>query len=395
VGPSELFNAVNHSVARHTGSTDRVARSTRTRAIDSQWLAGIQVLVVDDSDINLEVARRLLQRDGAIVQTASCGRDALALLRREPARFDAVLMDVQMPEMDGYEATRLIRSELGLDRLPVLALTAGALEEERQRAVAAGMNDFLTKPLDPEILVRALRTAVEAARGKPLQLPRGVPAPQLPPDWPDIAGVDGQDAANRLGQDGALFLRMLERLLREFGAARFSETDASDERGEELLARLHKLRGSAGLLGVRDVHRLAGEGENALRAGAQPGAVRSTLLALEQSLQALEQAVRPVLQLQQRAEQDTPLQVQASASPAALDAPTAAAVAQWLDLLRQQDLSAGPRFHELAPALEALWGRDSLLLVREAVQDLDFSGALLLIQQISGPDPEGSDRLGA
>lgn len=394
VGPSELFNAVNHSVARHTGSTDRVARSTRTSAIDSQWLAGIHVLVVDDSDINLEVARRLLQRDGAIVQTANGGHDALALLRREPALFDAVLMDVQMPEMDGYEVTRLIRSELGLDRLPVLALTAGALEEERQRAVAAGMNDFLTKPLDPQILVRALRTAVEAARGAPLQLPRAVPARQLPPDWPDIAGVDGPDAANRLGQDAALFLRMLERLLREFGAARFSAADGSEAQGEELVARLHKLRGSAGLLGAREVHRLAGEAENALRAGAQPAAVHPTLLALKQGLQDLEQAARPVLLLHERAEQDALLREEAAPSPVAVAAPTAADLAQWLDLLRQQDLSAGPRFQELAPALEALWGRAPLRLVREAVQDLDFSGALRLIEQMSGPDPDGSDQAG-
>jgi len=374
VGPSELFNAVNHSVSRHTGSTERVARSTRIAAIDSQWLVGVQVLVVDDSDINLEVARRLLERDGAIVLTATNGREALERLRAEPDRFDAVLMDVQMPEMDGYEASALIRSELGLGRLPILALTAGALGEERRRAEAAGMDEFLTKPLDPQSLVRALRRAVEAARGQPLQLGAGAPAAVLPVDWPEIDGIDGRDAALRVGQDADLFLRMLGRLLREFGAVAFSSEPALQGDREALMARLHKLRGSAGLLGARDVHRLAGEAENALRAGAAIPDLHTTLVALEQALQHLAQAARPAIAARQPAHTLT--------TPAAVDslAMTDEALTQLLSLLRQQDLAAGHCFQALAPALTARWGGDYCAQVRQAVEELDFPAALQLIE---------------
>ena len=124
-------------------------------------LEGWRVLLVDDSAINLEIARRLLEGEGAGVMTCVNGLEALNCLRKQ-GRFDAVLMDVQMPVMDGYEATRRIRGELGLHHLPVLALTAGALSEEQRSAKAAGMDAFLTKPLDPTSLVDTLRRVVEA-----------------------------------------------------------------------------------------------------------------------------------------------------------------------------------------------------------------------------------------
>ena len=134
-------------------------------AAQDQALRHLNLLLVDDSEINLEVAAGLLQREGARVCLARTGREALDALRATPDAFDAVLMDLQMPEMDGLEATRRVRSELGLAELPIIALTAGALAEERQLAFAAGMDAFLTKPLDPERLVRTVHDCVHKAAG--------------------------------------------------------------------------------------------------------------------------------------------------------------------------------------------------------------------------------------
>jgi PAS domain S-box-containing protein len=381
VGSSELFNAVNCSVSRHTGGTDRVARCTRIDAIDAKWLPGVKVLIVDDSDINLEVARRLLEREEAVVLTATNGLEALALLRCETNRFDAVLMDVHMSVMDGYETTRLIRTELGLKDLPVLALTASALGEERRRAEAAGMNDFLTKPLDPQSLVRALRRAVEAARGQPLQLTLSTKTPEMPSDWPLIDGIDNQDVLHRVGQDVELFLRMLDRLLREFASIRFAcsayPDDATNMDRDALGARLHKLYGSAGLLGAYNVCRLAGEAENALKAGVNVMDVQITLMALEQALQRLEQAARPVIDA--RLLTSLPSDVIGSD----VSVLNVQAVTQLLSLLRQQDLTAGEKFRELASALAAQWGSTLFGQVRRAIEDLDFSQALRLIDGAS------------
>jgi CheY-like chemotaxis protein/HPt (histidine-containing phosphotransfer) domain-containing protein len=337
-------------------------------------LAGVQVLVVDDNDINLELVRRLLGHHGAIVLTATNGRQALERLRREPGHFDAVLMDVLMPEMDGYEATRLIRSELGLTRLPILAFTAGTVAQEHRRAEAAGMNDLLTKPLNALALVSALRRAVEAARGQPLPPMDGAAALVLPTAWPEIEGIDRRDAVLRIGQDADLFLRILGRLLREFAAAPFASELPLDGDREALTARLHKLRGCAGQLGAPDVHRLAGEAESALRAGAMTPDLHPTLAALDQALLRLAQAARPAFAARQPADVPT--------EPAALDVPavTAEELAQLRSLLRQQDLSAGPRLQALAPALAAHWGAAHYARVRQACEELDFNAALQLIE---------------
>ena len=119
-------------------------------------LAGVRILVVDDTATNREIAVKLLSLQGAVCEAAENGRTAIDWLRADPGGFDLVLMDIQMPEMDGLEATRLIRHELGLADLPVIALTAGALASQRQLALAAGMNGFVAKPFRLRDLVTAL-----------------------------------------------------------------------------------------------------------------------------------------------------------------------------------------------------------------------------------------------
>ncbi len=133
--------------ATRSTPTDTAAQAPAARP-DGGWLAGVRALVVDDNDINLEVAAHLLETEGAVVSTGTNGADALAWLRDPAHRVDVVLMDVQMPVMDGNETVRRIRSEPALAGLPVVALTAGALQSEREQSLRAGMDDYLTKPLD-------------------------------------------------------------------------------------------------------------------------------------------------------------------------------------------------------------------------------------------------------
>jgi CheY-like chemotaxis protein len=107
------------------------------------------------------VAQHILQRNGATVTTSGTGAEAVERLRHTPDAYDIVLMDVQMPDMDGNEATLLIRTELRLETLPIIALTAGALVSERARSLEAGMNDFLTKPFEPDVLIQMVRRYLE------------------------------------------------------------------------------------------------------------------------------------------------------------------------------------------------------------------------------------------
>lgn len=125
-------------------------------------LAGKRILLVEDNEMNQFVATEILSRAGAVVVVEGNGRSAVDRLRVDQA-FDLILMDIQMPEMDGFEATRIIRHDLGIaqDAIPILALTASALLEQQRRARELGMNDFVTKPFDPAHLVRRVAMAVQ------------------------------------------------------------------------------------------------------------------------------------------------------------------------------------------------------------------------------------------
>jgi signal transduction histidine kinase/CheY-like chemotaxis protein/integral membrane sensor domain MASE1 len=130
-------------------ATPATAPSTAVR------LDGARLLLVEDNPVNQLVARSMLEHAGACIEAVDNGRAAVELLRTNAAAYDLVLMDVQMPEMDGYTATALIRGELGL-RLPVLAMTAGVLASEREQCIASGMSDFIAKPIDVEDMLRVI-----------------------------------------------------------------------------------------------------------------------------------------------------------------------------------------------------------------------------------------------
>ena len=130
-------------------------RSVEAKSL--QRLIGLHILVVDDSDISRFLIAHVLAKEGAIATFANDGAQALDALRSSPQPFDAVLMDIHMPVMDGLTATRAIRQELGMTHLPVIAFTAAVLEKERQDAMAAGLDDFLAKPVNLEEIVTLLQ----------------------------------------------------------------------------------------------------------------------------------------------------------------------------------------------------------------------------------------------
>ncbi|KAB2873263.1 MAG: response regulator, partial [Burkholderiaceae bacterium] len=130
-------------------------------------LAGARILMAEDNSVNMMIAVAMLEQWGVVVSQAADGEQALeavAQAERAGQPFDAVLMDVQMPAMSGYEVTRLLRQRHDAQALPIIALTAAALTSERELALAAGMNAFLTKPIDAQRLQEALLAALGARR---------------------------------------------------------------------------------------------------------------------------------------------------------------------------------------------------------------------------------------
>ncbi len=346
-----------------------------------QLLRHLNLLLVDDSEINLEVAAGLLQREGARVCLARTGREALEAVRATPHAFDAVLMDLQMPEMDGLEATRRIRGELGLDRLPIIALTAGALAEERQLALAAGMNAFLTKPLDPDRLVRTVHDCVHHAqdasgrRGEPAQ---AGPTESAPDGWPQIPGVDSAQAAQRLGGDLDLWLKSLQRMFSEVGAWARDDSDlpADVDARRTLAARLHKLRGMAGTLGITGIMEQARELETGLLQPTPASDLPAVWRALQSALATLQRHCEPVLQVARQS---------GVASSAGQVEASEADLAQLLDLLQRQDLDALTWWRTRALWLQGRFGVTLFERVSHLLDELDFAGASVALTDTPPP----------
>jgi signal transduction histidine kinase/CheY-like chemotaxis protein len=161
VDPALLLETIQSLFAAPAGTREAAPAETPTNQ-----LAGAHVLVAEDNAINRQIVEHLLQRLGITVEFAANGREAADAVIADHTRFDAVIMDVQMPVMDGLEATRLIRRHVDATQLPIVAMTAHAMEQERLLCLEAGMNDHLTKPVDPANLTRTLGHWITALRRK-------------------------------------------------------------------------------------------------------------------------------------------------------------------------------------------------------------------------------------
>jgi CheY-like chemotaxis protein len=262
--PDALLEAV---IRAHTGGSAAVLLPVDQH---DQRLAGLRLLVAEDNALNQEVLAEILTRAGAAVVMVADGLAAVTALRLDGERFDAVLMDIQMPVMDGYSATRLIREELGLRDLPIIAVTAFARPQDREKSRLAGMVGHVVKPLDVEDLVSLL---VAQGRG---EVSRSAPKIDLsPPALAKIiklAGLDVETALKAFGGDG---LRYLD-LLRKFVAQHGGDVDTARRQfaGHEhpgALHVLHGLSGIAGFLQAKGLSRLACTAEEALRDGHAEG----------------------------------------------------------------------------------------------------------------------------
>jgi PAS domain S-box-containing protein len=341
---------------------------TKPAARGENALRGVRVLVVDDSEINLEVTRRILELEGAQVMLANNGQEALDRLAAEPRGVDVVLMDVQMPVLDGVDATRRIRRDLKLVALPIIALTAGALSSERQRAAAAGMDDFILKPFDADALVCSILRHVAPA-GDPLTRQTGaapVTQANLQPPWPQIEGIDSVYAQAWWGDDFGLFLSLVQRMLDEFADVDIPESARDPAALGDYAKRMHKLSGGACVLGAKVIHQLAREAEAACVADdVKEAAGLAGKLAIQ--LELLRQGTLAVSGAAPNVPAEAALPVAGELDPQDM--------ADFVALLRRQSLSAVERFSTLSPQLVRLLGRDSYELVRACVNNLQFSEA--------------------
>jgi CheY-like chemotaxis protein len=370
-----LFNAAQEEVWRHGDDDRRLYLYSHMDALGAQALHPVRILVVDDSDINREVATRLLLAEGAVVDQAANGHDALALLQEHKASYDAVLMDIQMPFMDGMQATQKIRQDLGLTTLPIVALTAGVLASERERAISAGMTDFVSKPLDPVLLLSSLRHHIQQYRGQPLPLvPSKQRAKPVSPAWPALPGIDMAQVIAEFKFDQSGYQRLLNQMVSEFGTQSVNWlVPASPLASPNLMkARLHKLAGTAAVLGASDIAKLAKTTEHALRDTPSVD-VSIELAAIFESMTELQDGLRAWIQ------DGTGPEPEAITSPRELDQHALHALSE---ALQHHRLDALGLFESLATPLRQVMPPDTYNQLEQAIQSLDFGQAWGLIQSV-------------
>ena len=224
--------------------------------IDRQPLQGHWLLVVDDGELNRYLVREFVEALGGVCAEAVNGDEAMQMLDADPQRYSAVLMDVQMPGLGGLEATRRLRKDPRFKALPIVAFTAGAMEEQREAALAAGMNDVLLKPLSLEQTAACLDVWCGGAQHE------GSGARNLP----DIPGIDRAHAFHTMEGSSALLERLLTIFRAEFSDVVFAvKQDLSMSDLTAACRRLHNIRGSAMQLGALDLAKAAGDLEKAIK----------------------------------------------------------------------------------------------------------------------------------
>jgi two-component system sensor histidine kinase/response regulator len=267
------------------------AASVTTEGEQAMRLRGARILLTEDNDINQQIAIELLEGAGATVTVANNGREAVEILSHGPQSppFDVVLMDLQMPEMDGYQATAKLRSDARFAALPIIAMTAHATIEERQRCLASGMNDHISKPIDPSALFETVAryywsatsasVAAIAKSSDPVVKTARIPMVESRVDNMEIPTVEGLNSAEgllRVAGNRKLYLK----LLRQFSA---QQSDAPGQITELLNAgdrpaaerTAHTVKGVAANLGVKTVQLAAGELEKAIHDGADAARLES------------------------------------------------------------------------------------------------------------------------
>ncbi|MDO8248847.1 MAG: PAS domain S-box protein [Rhodoferax sp.] len=285
--PTSLYEAVTRAYSgEFIGNVTLLGKSDRR-------LSGMRLLVAEDNELNQEVIEQILTRAGAEVVMAADGLAAVAALQVPGAHFDAVLMDIQMPVMDGYAATRIIREELGRVNLPIIAVTAFARPEDREKTRLAGMVGHIIKPLDVEDLLDIVDKERHSFQGNSGVRPD--PAQHATTGIVDPPGLDVAAALQAFGGDQKRYSELVRKLVVQHGR----DVDearrlfcAEDPQGAVKL--LHSLSGVAGILQATELARLAAAAERALLDGKAEmmlplfGELQVAMRTLERSVEQLE-----------------------------------------------------------------------------------------------------------
>ena len=375
--PSQLLDVI--MVVFSMKEPGRRKARRRVRDVDAiQGILGAKVLLVEDNAVNQQVAAELLESNGLIVTVANHGKEALKKLKQD--NVDIILMDIQMPEMDGFEATHEIRKDPAFKKIPILAMTAHAMAGDREKSLDAGMDDHITKPIDPEFLFEALAKWIPIKeRGLPQQ--SGKPAKRtVDTEFPDrLPGINIQSGLNRVGGNRKLFRKLLINFHQDFRDIVIAMREALATGDEETVRRqAHTLKGVAGTIEAHALHQASRNLETAFKEGISADH--------QNLLDQLENELTPVLQ------GIAALGIEPKTSVKADDGETATAIplerlkpmlnelAQMLDAGLS---SAGEKLNEIIQLTNGDRFANELNRLQEQIDDFEFEKALETLSELT------------
>jgi len=376
VTASMLFDSAVEALG---GSSSKNYEAPSRSAIELEQIRGSRVLLVEDNELNREVALGLLEDAHLSIDIAENGHAAVEKVVEQ--KYDLVLMDMQMPVMDGLAATRAIRLKPQFQTLPIIAMTANVMESDREKCTEAGMNDHLAKPIDPEALFACLlrwikpRTGIAAVAnvGKTLTPAKKEPQVAQPSETAafEIAGIDTKSALRRTGGNPKRY----EMLLRQFAESTTVE-DVRDAlaRGDTATAAraAHSLKGAAANLGATAVAEAAGKVEKEIQTGeTSPPALDVMAASLRTTVKAIQSAFRN--------EEATAGFPSASVDPSSVAAP----LRRLKKLLASDDGEAADFILDAQPELAKVLTGSEMTALSTLVSNFDFNGALRCVSDIA------------
>lgn len=350
---------------------------------DLDRIKGARILVVEDSIANQTLARDLLKHAGCHVDLAGNGMEAIKAIRDASKPYDAVLMDLQMPIMDGLEATGIIRGELALDSLPIIATTANVGKKEMARCLTAGANDCLPKPFHIHELYAVMIRWVQPVAGAAAASASGndetvcaAPA-RVEVTLPrELHGIDIEDGLARVGQDRALYAGLLAEFA-DSNAQMGPEIDTAFVKGDLERVRFcaHGIRSTAGNIGADALTMAAAELEEQIMDGGD-----SVTDAFRRFQIELERTVSVIRAADIAAHRDTARWTSGDVEFDRKEAEKRIGI--LVDMLDDQDLGAQEEFEKLAGMLGGRGHDEALAELSENLESLEFSSARLILMRV-------------
>ncbi len=375
VGASVLFNTLVNAVRLiQGGDIDDTNKKNAASKDMTLSFSDTHVLLVEDNDLNQLVAQELLDIVGINVDLANNGEEALSSV--EKTHYDAVLMDAQMPVMDGYEATRKIREIPSFKQLPIIAMTANALKGDREKCLAAGMNDYISKPIDPKQLYSVLKQWVGKAVEVPLVKVSGARGNSKDNNvFHGLAGLNTESGLAHVSGNEVLYRNLLLKFRNKALSfeGKFNELFLNGD-NEPALRLTHTLKGNAGTLGAESVYQEAQSLESALKNLPEANVEIQTKLA------ELVKQMMPLVDYITNLERPA---LSASVSVSTKDQGKVTEILDKLTTLLQDDDTAAMRcFKELKACNNRLISLPDMIDLEKYVTNYDFEEALVRLQNI-------------